>query len=281
MSHYLRRIAAMLACLVASAVQAAPDQVFRVDDRNPSVIFQAGFRTWGSNSNLLEHIEGSTCNVPGTARAAEGSNYISTSQTAEAARNVARVRLRQMVDAHLAPVVWMYTIRATPAVYNVARTFEASGQTLGTGRLQPAYRAAVALNEWVVRGPITRDLIVGAQQYELVNGVVVPVRDMYLANPNYVPAATEANPGPLTPSVLTEAQTTMGRLRAALTDGARLAISACYCNSNTHGATERSTRAVPEPGLPGSACTAAIRNVWPATPSATYVPGPGFWRADL
>lgn len=265
---------------LSQAACALPAQVFRVDDRNPSVIFQAGFHAWGVNTNLLEHIEGSTCNFPEATRpVVTGSTYISTSEDTQVAMNVVRVRLRQMIRAAQPAVVWMYTIRATQNVFNVARTFEASGQTLGAGRLQPAYRTAVVLREWVFRGDLPRDLIVGAQRYEMINDVPVAVANGYLANPHFVDARTEANPGTLTRAVLTDGQTTMGRLRAAITDGTRTVISACWCNTRGDGS---ASRAATSPTTTASTCTDQITNVWPTTPNARFVPGGhGFWPVEL
>jgi hypothetical protein len=267
------------ACNVA---RAAPAEVFRVDDRDPSVIFQAGFRPWGSNTNLVEHLEGSTCNNVENPAAAgvQGSIYVSTSDDRQVAMNVVRVRLRQMVRANVPPVVWMYTIRATSNVYSVARTFEAGNQNLAAGRYQTTYRQALVLREWVVRGPVPRDMIVGAQRYELINDIPVAVNGGYQANPNYVPIRTEANTAPLPPTTLTDQQTTMGRMRAVIADGARMAISACWCNTRVGDSSSAKVASTGATAAP-SPCVKEINRVWPVTPTVRYVPGRGFWRADL
>ncbi|MFC0397614.1 scabin-related ADP-ribosyltransferase [Paraburkholderia rhizosphaerae] len=100
-------LATVFACYLYPAMAAPPKFVYRVDTRSPDEIFSTGFRGWGVDDNIVAHVNGATCNVPGSTSA-----FISTGANYEQIRRIADQHLRQR------SVTYIYTIRADNTFYS-------------------------------------------------------------------------------------------------------------------------------------------------------------------
>lgn len=107
----------MLLLLVwcASAI-ASPTQrhvVYRVDDRYYGVAFEDGFRAWGNNDSIDQHMSGTSIRDRTSA-------WIATTTDEDTARRIARARF--MINPSIrTQTTWIYEIAQTPNMYDFHR----------------------------------------------------------------------------------------------------------------------------------------------------------------
>lgn len=178
----------MLLVTVASTLwAAAPSVVYRTDVRPPTVlsdgspgIFSTGFREWGENDDLEQHVDGSSLGREG----ADGSAFVATTTDLQFATG----RFFTSLGAEF----YVYEIRPTDNFYGVILTFESWGRSDAYYReLAEDYRFQA---EYAAFGGIASDQIIRATRYTVVNGQAV--RGNTVNNPSYQPAATVANGNP-------------------------------------------------------------------------------------
>ncbi|QHI98617.1 hypothetical protein GT347_11775 [Xylophilus rhododendri] len=271
----------LLAMLCWAGMPASADPMFyRVLIAHPDTIFTTGFEPWGSNTNLLQHVQGTSCNrARPSADERERSTYTSLAATHEAAMRVARAKLRLLAANGVEQgTVWVYQVRPTDAFYNVARTFENAGQNLLEGRLRYPYQNALLLDEWVAPGLVPPTLIREARQYRMAGGEPVEVENTAMANLRYLPADTVGNPRPLPAEVITGQRAGSGRTMAVIANAAGV-FSACYCDVPQRGNHTRST-AGPAAADAATICAAQIQYLNDAIPSVRYFPSDG-WKVEF
>lgn len=270
------------------AVHVPANAVFyRAVGKNPDIVFNNGFKPWGSNKNLFHHTNGESCNrnrvVPG-AEDVEGSTYVSLSGTLAGALEVARGRMTPPRPAIPDPAlrIWIYEVRPTNTVYNAALTFERADVNLMAGPMRIPYLNARVLAEWDDTGPIPPERIRAARQYQLIDREVVEVQGTYVVNPRYVELPDAPNPDPLPATVLTEAPTFMTRARTVISAAAIGLISFCWCDTASVGPAKRSVDASPDAseGASGDACVSRVMHLNDVVPRVRYFPVDG-WKVDL
>jgi len=275
-----RRFALLALLWAGLAHQAlATPYFYRVLIAPPGAIFPVGFEPWGQNQNLLQHVQGTSCNrARPSADTGQRSSYTSMAATLDAALRVARAKLRlQQREGAAAPRVWIYQIRPTGDMHNVALTFERAGQPLHTGPLRAPYQNALLLDEWVSPVAVPPALIREARQFRLVDDQPSEVPGSAVVNALYLDAPPQPSPAPLPPSVITgavEAPTAIARTRAVIGDAAGV-FSACWCDTPQRGPQTRDAV-----GDAADLCAAQVRFHNTVVPSVRYFPRPD-WQAEF
>ncbi|RYF05811.1 MAG: hypothetical protein EOO77_27955 [Oxalobacteraceae bacterium] len=260
---------------------------YRAVGKKPDVVFNNGFKPWGSNRNLFDHTNGESCNrnrvVPG-AEDVEGSTYVSLSATLAGALEVARGRMTPPRPAIPDPTlrIWIYEVRPTDTVYNAVLTFERADVDLLAGPMRIPYLNARVLAEWEDTGPIPPERIRAARQYQLIDREVVEVPGTYVANPRYIDLPDAPNPDPLPATVLRAAPTFMARARTVINAIALGLISACWCDRASVGPAKRSVDGSSENSddPSGDACVSRVMYLNDVVPRVRYFPVKG-WRVGL
>lgn len=165
---------------ICSNIYAAPSIVYRMDKREPADIFEEGFKSWGTNDNLLEHIEGISMGVTD----GSGSAFVSTTSDRQYALDFAQaVRLQNF---------YIYDIRPTDNFYSLNITFSHFAQT------DPGYNQILynfeSSNEYAAFNGISNSQIIRATRYVVENNVATP--SQVFVNNAYVNAITTANTQP-------------------------------------------------------------------------------------
>ena len=134
-----------------------PKFVYRADFRDPRLIFQSGFRHIGQNTNILEHVQGTTCSYgpnPSTA-------FVAT--TSEEAFAVKWGGDQIWIDNEKGPYVFIYKIRATPAFYSAYDSLLNIYRRTRKKKYQSAADKYQYQKEWLAFNGIQSELIVSAK----------------------------------------------------------------------------------------------------------------------
>lgn len=159
---------------------AAPSIVYRMDKRPPSEIFKHGFKTWGDNDNLFEHVEGISMGITD----GSGSAFVSTTSDLQYAIEFAQaVRLEEF---------YIYEIRATDNFYSLNITFTHFAQT-DPGYNEILYNFASS-NEFAAYHGISNSQIIRATLYTVQNNETLP--GQVFENELYQYEVTTANSSP-------------------------------------------------------------------------------------
>ncbi|MGO4503145.1 MULTISPECIES: scabin-related ADP-ribosyltransferase [unclassified Dyella] len=210
-----RLVAFLLVCQIGVAglaFAAPPKFVYRVDTRPPSVIFAEGFRAWGTNHNIVAHINGATCSSDGSTSA-----FVSTAANFNAARDIANKHLLQR------SVTYIYRIRADQTFYSGPASMDwlqqrsGSVSPLSVLSLEMARRA----DEWDAVDGIPAQNIVETQEVTATGSRSIP-------NTRYFNVNTQGNANPYTANAADTLQH-YGLLLSS--PGGRLAfMSACFAS---------------------------------------------------
>ncbi|AMB88149.1 hypothetical protein AWM79_23880 [Pseudomonas agarici] len=190
----------LLSILFFSSVLAAPPKkVYRVDDRPPDEIFSTentkAFAPWGENDYLLAHVLGVSLRQLGP----EGSAFVATAETLEAARQVAQTRFRLTPPTQRVRPLYIYEIRAEQNFYEVDRYMEAlernppedeSRRDIAFARSAFRYQ-----REWVAFGGITNAQVRLARRIYFNEDTLQIEEDGVIENEHFVAANTRANDG--------------------------------------------------------------------------------------
>jgi len=172
---------------------ATPKEVYRVDERPPDIIFSKGFTPWGKNDYLLAHVFGESLMQAGP----EGSAFVATTETLEAAYRIAQTRFRLTPVGLQTRPLFIYEIRTDQNFYGVARYMEAMEENPpeGVNRRNIAFaRAAFRYQrEWVAAGGIPARQVRLARQIFFRDGQIVD--EDTIKNEDFENADTQANEG--------------------------------------------------------------------------------------
>ncbi|HHH1997667.1 TPA: hypothetical protein ACPY8P_003960, partial [Yersinia enterocolitica] len=147
--------------------------LFRVDTRNSTEIFSAGFSPFGNNDNIRDHSRGVSCIGRN-----ENSAFISTTSSSEYAANYAR----RLVTLRNEPV-YVYVFDSTASYYNMALSLTNMGYSAGVND-------ARTQSEWISYGAIPSSSIRGVRVY------TGPETPAVIPNPNYIPRTPVINNQP-------------------------------------------------------------------------------------
>ena len=178
---------------VSASALPPPELLYRYDYRPASEISRQGFLAWGTNTDILGHLTGTTCGTE-----ASDSAYISFGDSEQ----IIREAINESGDR--SRHVWIYTIRATNDFFSARETLDE-----GLRSSDPVIRRAALLadrygevlvpyeNEWVARGSVPVSQIVQAQEYAWseTDNRYMPIGEAVPITPDA--AATHANPDPI------------------------------------------------------------------------------------
>lgn len=110
----------------SSAAAVPPDHVvYRVDDREPSEIFSNGFRSYGMNAGVDEHVSGASIRNRTSA-------WIATTDNIDTAVNIANTRY-YLMQASRPRTTWIYEIAQDYNMYDMVRIIEHESNSLWVG----------------------------------------------------------------------------------------------------------------------------------------------------
>lgn len=94
-----------------------PDNaVYRVDDREPSVIFNNGFQAYGTNDSVDQHVSGDSIR-------SRTSAWIATTDNVDTASQIARTRYNLIPSLRLR-ATWIYEIAQTDNMYDLNNSMQ-------------------------------------------------------------------------------------------------------------------------------------------------------------
>ncbi|HBZ9864088.1 TPA: hypothetical protein MND73_000792 [Salmonella enterica subsp. houtenae] len=215
------RLMTLLFLLVSgTACAVLPSDVYRRDTRGPEIIFSEGFRARGSNTDLVQHVNGASLRGEGGIPL---SLWVSTSSS-----------LRWTTTPRY-PITefWVYTITPNSRAYGVEMSFEhyinsrpASDEASYVRRLLEIYGEQ---HEWSFLGGIDASSVRFATRYIFASGefIAVEIRQ----NPRYRASIPAPNPDPYPLSLPAgeEANAIRGTAPSATTGRwTGLSLSACW-----------------------------------------------------
>lgn len=184
-----------------SWAQDPPHLVYRVDTRAPTGrdnIFSNGFRAWGDNASVMDHVSGRSLGGEG----ARTSAFIATTPQQAAMRGLMnQLGVGYYNDWYAdgndgppdMPDLYVYTIRADHTFYGVNAALRDSANTNAEARtLLNHYQG---INEWVALQQIPGTLIQRATRYVWQDDETGYVAADEQSNPLYREEATTGNPG--------------------------------------------------------------------------------------
>ncbi|XAG70581.1 hypothetical protein MRM75_06285 [bacterium 19CA06SA08-2] len=167
------------------AVPASPKYVYRFDTRPPVTIFEQGFRSWGTNNSLLQHVHGASLRR----ESLDGSAFVATTSDINIAINLGRILARVHGPTYQ---FYVYRIRADQSFYSVPMSLEYCA--LHDYRYVDARDRFSRQQEYASHGGIRREQVESATRYYMADGV--PVENGVEYNPSYQDSTTVANPEP-------------------------------------------------------------------------------------
>lgn len=170
---------------LVQAVPASPKYVYRFDITPPSSIFERGFRSWGTNNSLLQHVHGTSLRREGL----DGSAFVATTSDITIAIDLGRMLARVHGSTYQ---FYVYRIRADQSFYSVPMSLEYFA--LHDDRYVDARDRFSRQQEYAAHGGIRREQVESATRYYMANGV--PVEDGVEYNPSYQDSTTVANSEP-------------------------------------------------------------------------------------
>jgi hypothetical protein len=148
-------------------VYAAPAIVYRVDARAPDEIFMKGFKSWGSNDDVLAHVAGIT-----TAIGSRDSAFVATTEDmAEAIRF-----LNHFVSANPGAAYWLYRIYADNRFYSTNSALQyimesrAHYDAAVVTAARTLYKTFHVQKEWLGKDNIAPSLIIDGAGYQWDRG---------------------------------------------------------------------------------------------------------------
>ena len=193
-----------------------PGVIYRIDSRQPHIIFEQGFQTWGNNRSFFDHILGYSLGseVPEEDR----SGIISASDSPDSSLRFFGSMLHNPSQGL---EYYLYEIRADENVYSALRTASFYQQRIATGLISPSeeenldrmrdaidaiFHEFAYQREWFNVGNIPRERVRSAWRVDSVSinpdhirhqvdGVyhTPRINDPEIFNPHFVPANTFAN----------------------------------------------------------------------------------------
>ncbi|MEP8861297.1 hypothetical protein ABKV83_22945 (plasmid) [Enterobacter asburiae] len=94
-----------------SALSLPDNAVYRVDDREPSVIFNTGFQAYGTNDSVDQHVSGDSIR-------SRTSAWIATTDNVDTASQIARTRYN-LIPSLRGRTTWIYEIAQTDNMYDL------------------------------------------------------------------------------------------------------------------------------------------------------------------
>lgn len=150
---------------------APPSTVYRVDSREPEIIFEEGFRAWGEEMSIIYHFH-SVQHF--TENDIDMNGMVSTSTDLDESLSFSEMLSFNDEDIDLAShsfIVWLYEIRANSDTYDVdaslneaIRIANEDGDKDRAARLQGRLTSFGGMSEWVHEGSITPNLIRSARE---------------------------------------------------------------------------------------------------------------------
>lgn len=167
-----------------------PQWVYRIEMREPIVVFASGFITTGRDRDLLRFISGASLDDG-------SSSYIGTSQYISDAERICAEVAREHPDEPL----YIYQIRPEENFYNVEESMliqrDALPEGLARQQLNNAWLATRTwvYGMWAATAAIPGEVISGARRYNWNNGQ--PSLGPFIANNNYVYSIPEVSRRPM------------------------------------------------------------------------------------
>lgn len=196
-----------LSCIAVSYAN-PPKFVYRFDTRppdGPDGVFAKGFSAWGNNKDAIAHLSGASCQSGG----GRNSAFIATSSARSWTINnaIPRVLELQRENPLQTARVYIYTIRATPNMYEARRTadtFISNHPGVARDRLiAPVLDNQITLQqEYIVLGDIPNTQVQSFVEYrwvpsaQRINGRLPEQPGS--SNGSYIDANTSANESPFT-----------------------------------------------------------------------------------
>ena len=161
----------LLLSAVVQAVDDPPQFVYRMDFREPAIIFDKGFEALGNNNNLYDHVSGKSCN-----NGAANTAFVATTSDKQFAidwvKNSFCSSKRKTAEKY-----YVYKIRATEKFYN------AYASLLETGKKKDSQLANRFKNEneWLALDGVPASQIEKADIYSIPGYVLIDTE----MNPHY------------------------------------------------------------------------------------------------
>ena len=195
--------------------QGCPGVVYRIDSRPPEIVFQEGFRPWGTSRDIFRHILGYS--LGNTLPENERSGFISTSDSPDSSLRFFGSMLH---TPGAQSTFYLYEIRADENVYSVLRTVNYYQEMINAGlvdflsydantmtaAIQAIHTVFASQREWVNVGAIPRERIRSAFtvttvpidpnhiRHQVLRVYATPmIHDDETLNPHYTEAETYAN----------------------------------------------------------------------------------------
>ena len=137
-----------------------PTIVYRADFREPSNIFNNGFRALGINTDLLGHVSGNSCHSGPLKNTA----FVATTAEEKFGLDFGFSLLWTTPDA--GPFIYVYKIRATEFFYDINTSLEKAHKVTGDDQYSDAIMIFGHEAEWVAYNGIPRDLIMSVSIYK-------------------------------------------------------------------------------------------------------------------
>ncbi|WP_157879458.1 enterotoxin A family protein [Xenorhabdus poinarii] len=170
---------------IQSYAQQPVDKVYRMDTRPPEEIFhpaKGGFSPWGTNDNLVEHVQG----VFDREHRATASAFVSTTTDRDFAINWGR--------GFGMEIFYVYEIRPTANFYSVVRSLQRLYAQTGRREYWSLMNLCENQAEYVAIRGIGVTQIRGVHRFRYSENDHAYIEDDYLNNELYQNYRTEANP---------------------------------------------------------------------------------------
>ncbi|CDL82990.1 enterotoxin A family protein [Xenorhabdus szentirmaii] len=177
----------------AQTPPSAVTRVYRMDTRNPNVIFrpvEGGFSPAGTNDNIAEHVQVASFPNPGPPE--EASIFVSTS----ASRDFA---IHWGSDFLHGETFYVYEIRPTSNFYNAMSSLQALYNQTGNREYLTLIRAYEEQEEYAAREGIAVTQIVNAREFVYDPNTYRYVEGELRVNQDYEEEDTTVNPDPYIP----------------------------------------------------------------------------------
>ncbi|MBJ7263887.1 MAG: hypothetical protein JHC61_09225 [Burkholderiaceae bacterium] len=178
----MRSVVFFLCVVFSSGVfaQTVPNSgiLYRHDTRPPTEIFKDGFRAWGNNADIGDHVSGESCSCSRAERGARDSAYVATTANRAFADELASRASNLSGNT----ISWVYEIRSNNGMYSAEATLRANEPDANH-----LIRIAAYQSEWIGVGTIRREDIRGAHIY--ANGRLSrwePNREYYVERPPHI-----------------------------------------------------------------------------------------------
>lgn len=166
---------------IISYITEAPSLVYRADRREPAEIFEIGFQVPGKgiNENIMDHVRAFSLRkaikgLPEEQRQLlEGTtNFVSTASTLDSASNFLPNLLDRKPEEQNDPEGWVYVIEPDENFFSVNNSIKNSYDTGERSLAETAKKYLEVYNEeneWVAKGGIPRERIIGAIPNKAIN----------------------------------------------------------------------------------------------------------------